>query len=120
VGLEFKLYHYRIAAHLASIFLGESVGFLISTNGPFPSDAFAGLNVYPAPGHLALDMYALAAYRRTAEYIFRLGQLCREYADLFHGKCGATAYTRRTDGGVGATLLLKPAIRLSRAPHPDP
>lgn len=51
----------RVVTHLASEFAGRSVGILISTNGALPSDAFAGLNAYCAPGHLALDMYALAA-----------------------------------------------------------
>jgi hypothetical protein len=53
--------YHRVATHLASMFPDESVGFLISTNGFLPSGAFAGLDVYSAPGHLALDMYALAA-----------------------------------------------------------
>jgi hypothetical protein len=57
---DLPTYH-RVATYLASMFPGESVGFLISTNGSLPSCTFAGLNVYPAPGDLALDMYALAA-----------------------------------------------------------
>jgi hypothetical protein len=57
---DISTYH-RLVTYLASIFPGASVGFLISTNGSLPSNAFAGLNAYPAPGHLALDMYALAA-----------------------------------------------------------
>lgn len=50
----------RIIIHLAGLFPGECVGFVIATNCPFPAEDFAGLEAHPAPGHLALDMYALA------------------------------------------------------------
>lgn len=57
---DIQTYH-RMITHLASLFPSESIGFLISTNGALPSEAFAGHCVYRSPGHLALDMYALAA-----------------------------------------------------------
>ena len=49
-----------LIVHIASLFPGEAVGFVIATNEPFPSEDFTGLDVHPAPGHLALDMYALS------------------------------------------------------------
>jgi hypothetical protein len=57
---DISTYH-RLIVYIASLFPGQSVGFLISTNGSLPSNFFTELSVYPAPGHLALDMYALAA-----------------------------------------------------------
>ena len=56
---EFPTYRLLIA-HLSALFPGEDVGFVIASNAPFPDDVFTGFSVHRAPGHLALDMYALS------------------------------------------------------------
>jgi hypothetical protein len=50
----------RLIVHLQSLFPGETVGFIVATNEPFPADDFASLPTHAGPGHFALDMYALA------------------------------------------------------------
>lgn len=39
---------------------GQKVGFLICSDAPIEKSSFAEFNVFPGPGHLVEDMYALA------------------------------------------------------------
>lgn len=65
---------------------------------------------------IGIVLFACVAYRLlrwyffdsigAAEHLFRLGKLCREYTDLLHGRCEATARKDRTNNSLGAQVLL--------------
>ena len=61
------MYYYSTAQYatmmhqIAEQFPGKRVAFLVCSNSSFERRAFGKLQVYPGPGHLVEDMYALAA-----------------------------------------------------------
>jgi hypothetical protein len=62
--------HAHVARHIAKLFPGKRLAFLLCTNTPQPRELYSGLRVFDGPGDFILDMYSLA----ECDYIAGAGQ----------------------------------------------